>query len=808
MKIKIYRYITFIGAIIVALILYLSTIGIETDKFNNQIKKRIVESNNNLEIDLRKIKLILDPFNFKVSTKTVGAVLYYSNRPLPLEYIKTQISIKSLIKKKITSSNIEIVTRSILLNDLIRFIRATNNKPELFILEKLSKRGFVVLDIKLEFDESGNVKNNYEIDGILKDAEINVFNKAELENINFNFNLKKDNYSLEKIRVTANKIRFNSDLLNIKRKQENTLYVEGNIKNNYSVFSKSFLELLNLNFKSNIIDIEKSNFKTNNNFSLEIDSKFKFKNISLTSIVNIDKVNFKKPDFINNYFLDVNETILSKDHQLTIDYKKNKLSIKGNGSLQIKEKFNEIDYLIFKNKDTIKFSSNFDLDNIFLKKQDFLKEFFPKINKRINLSEPKLKINYENKKFSVFGKGQLKIDEDYDKINFLLTKKKNKLDFDIDLNLNKTEFKIDQLNYKKKNGSLSKLKILGNFDPNKGLNLLKLRINEERNKIDINNLVIDRENLILNIDNASFDYIDIENKQNQFVIQNKGQNKFDLNGLYFNANKLITNLLKGKNKNKNKIFKNNIYLSLFIDQVNIDEIYFIKKLNGKLFIKNGKVVDANLNANFKDKDKISFSIKTDNSGSKVTTLTSSWAKPLVKRYKFIKGFEDGYLDFRSVKNNGVSNSLLIIDDFKVKEIPILAKLLALASLQGIADLLTGEGIRFSDLEMKFSNDQRIMKIEELYAIGPSISILMEGYIETDKLISLRGTLVPASTINRTIASIPLIGDLLVGKKVGEGVFGVSFKIKGPPKYLETTVNPIKTLTPRFITRTLDKIKKN
>ena len=51
-------------------------------------------------------------------------------------------------------------------------------------------------------------------------------------------------------------------------------------------------------------------------------------------------------------------------------------------------------------------------------------------------------------------------------------------------------------------------------------------------------------------------------------------------------------------------------------------------------------------------------------------------------------------------------------------------------------------------------------------------------------------------------------EILVGKKTGEGVFGVSFKIKGPPKDLKTTVNPIKTLTPRFITRTLEKIKKN
>ena len=129
-------------------------------------------------------------------------------------------------------------------------------------------------------------------------------------------------------------------------------------------------------------------------------------------------------------------------------------------------------------------------------------------------------------------------------------------------------------------------------------------------------------------------------------------------------------------------------------------------------------------------------------------------------------------------------------------------------MQGIADLLTGEGIRFTDFEMNFTNQKGLTKIEEMYAIGPAVSLLMDGYVETKKLVSLRGTLVPATTINRTIASIPLLGKILIGDKTGEGVFGVSFKIKGPPKKLKTTVNPVKTLTPRFITRTLEKIKKN
>ena len=85
---------------------------------------------------------------------------------------------------------------------------------------------------------------------------------------------------------------------------------------------------------------------------------------------------------------------------------------------------------------------------------------------------------------------------------------------------------------------------------------------------------------------------------------------------------------------------------------------------------------------------------------------------------------------------------------------------------------------------------------------------MSGYVENKKLVSLRGTLVPATTINKTIGSIPLLGKILVGTKVGEGVFGVSFKMKGMPGKIKTTINPIKTLTPRFITKALEKSKRS
>ena len=355
------------------------------------------------------------------------------------------------------------------------------------------------------------------------------------------------------------------------------------------------------------------------------------------------------------------------------------------------------------------------------------------------------------------------------------------------------------------------LQVNGELKNNKNLKINNFDLKEKNNNIKIKNLFLNNSNQLIKIDQVDFNYLDTENKKNNYIIKKVEGFNYLIYGASFNANPLISNLLDGDDEKEINLFENNLSMDLNLDKVYIDKINVVRDLKGRLNIVNNKLENADIFAFFKNSQNIKFTIKTNEQREKITTLFSSNAKPLVDRYKFIKGFKnykDGYLDFYSVKKNGVSNSKLVIDNFKVKEIPALAKLLSLASLQGIADLLTGEGIRFTDFEMLFSKQNKSMRIKELYAIGPAISILLDGYIEKDKLISLRGTLVPATTINRSIASIPLIGDILVGKKVGEGIFGVSFKIKGPPKDLETTVNPVKTLTPRFITRTLEKIKKN
>ena len=193
---------------------------------------------------------------------------------------------------------------------------------------------------------------------------------------------------------------------------------------------------------------------------------------------------------------------------------------------------------------------------------------------------------------------------------------------------------------------------------------------------------------------------------------------------------------------------------------------------------------------------------------KILEIHSDVARPLLNSYKFFDGLNKGNLIFESRFDDKNSISTLRVNNFKLVNAPAFAKLLSLADFKGLTDSLKGEGISFDTLVIKYNSDPKIMRIEEIFMIGPSISILIEGYVEKESnLISLRGTLVPAKTLNTLLSKIPLVGHILIGKKDGEGLFGVSFKIKGLPDQLKTTVNPVKSLTPRFITRALESIKK-
>ena len=719
-------FIIFIG--------YFSYFGFTTSKFNSVIKDKIKKQNSDLDIDLKKVKLHLDLKNIAIKIKTKNPKIIIKNsEKIELKEISSNILLSSYFQNKFAIKNLLIESKKNEVKNYINFYRNINNSLELILINQLIKQGKAQINIELNFDDSGKIKNDYKLSGKVLNAEIQVQKNKILKDLNFNFLVNDKNYKFEKILFKFNKINFNSEFLNIKQKNKK-FHINGNLKNKKDKINNDIILLI---FEDNleIFDFSNTKFESTSEFNFDLSKKFRIKNLKIDTKLNLD--------------------------ELILKYDSNKI-----------------------------------------------KNYIKNYNNLINLKQNKLHIEYSKEKVLIDGSSKFYIDENFDNsINFQIKKIKNKIDFKTLLNLDKIKFSIEDIAYKKLRNQNATLQVKG-FINNKKLLFEGIDYKEKNNSIVINNLEINN-NKIINVGKIKFDFLSKNNFKNQINLIKKDDN-YELVGKSFDSIQLIENISDSESDNNFfEIFENlNSNIKILVDKVKLDEKSTVNNLRAYLDVRNSKIFDLDLNSNFNENEKLFVSIKTQKDNSILTTFHSDRAKPFVKKYKFIKGFEDGNLDFSSTKINNVSRSKLVIDNFKVKEIPVLAKILTLASLQGIADLLTGEGVRFTDFEMIYSNKGSLMTIDEIYAIGPAISIMMEGYVEGKKLVSLRGTLVPATTINRTISSIPLLGDLLVGKKVGEGVFGVSFKIKGPPKDLKTRVNPIKTLTPRFITRTLEKIKKN
>ena len=721
---KITLFISLFITLFIIALAYLSFFGFETDRFNKKISNKVNENYPQIELKLNKVKLLLKPLNLKINVITENTGIKIRDKNLKLKKISTNYNIVSFFNKDFGIRNLNFETEYNNFEDILKFARSIKDSPQLLILDKISNKGKVYINGKINIDKKGKIKNNYLISGEIKDLSLDLFNNEKIKNINFKFNYEENNINLEKVELKYFNLPISSDNINLQRQNE-IFFVKGNLNNPSSEINNKFI---NKYYKNN--SLKNLILSSNSEFSFNINKKLKLQNTKINSSISIENAEY---------------------------YSENKS----------------------------------------------LRKILPNIKDKIIIKNNKLNVNYSND-LSIVGEGNIYISEKQENIFYDIKKKKKNLSVDLKVSLNKTPIIIKLLDFYK-NDKNAELKINFNKEKNKLL-ISNLSLISKKDKFIFNNFTLNNKSQIIDLEKIKLNYQDRDEIINDLSLSKK-KDHFLIEGNNFSLNSIIENILFDDSEAELKLFTNKPRVfKIKFKENNIDKEHIIYNLLGEIVFNNNKITKLNLNSKFKDNKNVSLSIVNKN-GDQITTFYSDFAKPFVKKFKFIKGFEEGKINYSSTKQNKKSNSQLNIYDFKLKELPALTKILTLASLQGISDTLTGEGVRFNEFEMIFSNEGNLMKIEEMYSIGPAMSILMEGYVQKDKLISLKGTLVPATTINKFVSSIPLIGDVLVGKKTGEGVFGVSFKIKGPPKNLKTSVNPIKTLTPRFITRTLEKIKK-
>jgi hypothetical protein len=164
----------------------------------------------------------------------------------------------------------------------------------------------------------------------------------------------------------------------------------------------------------------------------------------------------------------------------------------------------------------------------------------------------------------------------------------------------------------------------------------------------------------------------------------------------------------------------------------------------------------------------------------------------LKLYADLTPLNDG------VKSDAAFDARLVVDDFKIVDQPFFARLLSAGSFTGLDDLMRGEGITFSRLEQNIHGRGGMLTFSDGRAAGPAIGLTMQGtWARGVGKLDLNGTIVPLYGLNSIFEGIPLVSDLL-GSKDGEGIFAVTYGVRGQLDELKVAVNPVSMLTPGFL----------
>ena len=708
-------------------VIFLSTKGVETNKFSSIINKKVNEFDKNLisNVDKVKIKLDFKKLNFFLQIKNIE--INYFNSIIPLKEIRANIPFDSIIGKNKRIEKIFLSSDELNIKEFKKFI--VNVKPsnfKSFVLNNIQS-GKIKSNLGILFSEKMKILD-YELDGYVRDLEGKA-GSFEVLNTNFIYFIKNDNGSLSDITTDINGIPINSGQIKFEKKKEINLQLnfQTNLSLNEKQIKKAFINLKN-DFLKNPLKVET---KLKHSFEAIFDKNFKIKDYKYEIKGEIENGNVK-------FFKPLKNPILTNDI-LKISLKDSKIT------------------------------------------------FIQKFNKdKTILLEGKQSINQNN----------------FEKYVIQIIEKNKKKFIDLDFDLSET-LQIPIINYKKENKEPSNIKTKIVID-NKTYLIDQFLFKANKSKIGIKKLKLQNDLSFKNVQKLDIKTTDQKNKiNNEFSIE-IGKN-IEIKGKKYDA----TNLIKLFNKDeKENSFKNlNKKIQINFDQISnsYDPIY---KFNLIGEIKKGQFVKISSKGEFSEGKYLDISLQKDKKGKKkYIEIYSDHPKFLLSQNKFFNGLVDGKLLFTSVYDDNESLSNLSLEEFKVANAPGFVKLLSLADLGGMADMVSGEGLSFDKMELKLNTNKDLLKINELYAIGPSISILMDGFVDKKtKLVSLRGTMIPAKNLNKILSKIPVVGEILIPKEVGEGLFGVSFKMKGAPGKIKTTVNPIRSITPRFIQRALGKGK--
>ncbi len=195
---------------------------------------------------------------------------------------------------------------------------------------------------------------------------------------------------------------------------------------------------------------------------------------------------------------------------------------------------------------------------------------------------------------------------------------------------------------------------------------------------------------------------------------------------------------------------------------------FTGKVNGGALI-SGRVIPQG--------GRSAFRIQSENAGAVMVSAG------------LLQNARDGKMDLILTPSaeTGSYNGKLGIDDFRIRDIPSMAKLLNAVSVIGLLEQMQSDGLHFNRVDASFHLGPDRVTLIEGSAVGASLGISMDGYYYmASKRMDMQGVLSPIYLVNA-------LGGIFTRR--GEGLFGFTYTIKGPAADPRVSVNPLSAFTP-------------
>jgi hypothetical protein len=352
------KFLLLVVSILFLLIIYLTYVGLETDRLDSLIKKKSNTINNNIKIKFNKTKIYLDIRNLKILVKLQNPKVVLKKNEIDLSKLNLSISLKSFYKSNFILERVNIAFKKNDIKDLTKitniFLPKFANKQ----LKKVFKKGNLDGEIMIPFNSDGSIGKKYTFYGSVNEANLNLLHNYKIKNLNAqigygkNPNINSDGVKILIKNGSISNLKFSGSTIDIKFKEnkkqiKSTLQTSGKL--NFLEIKKA-LYLLGITVE-NLQDINlESDLTTAIQF--ELGSRYKIKNTNYSIKGHVNRLQFKigKINSIKDFLPSFNESIIIKSSKVAFSSNDNEENFKLEGDINFSKGFEKIKVITSRNK--------------------------------------------------------------------------------------------------------------------------------------------------------------------------------------------------------------------------------------------------------------------------------------------------------------------------------------------------------------------------------------------------------------------------------------------------------------------------